>query len=150
DRSRGGERVTIVTQNVDGLHRRAGSRVVHELHGNLARTRCTGCARVNDRGLDPLGELPECPQCTGLLRPDIVWFHEMLPAVPWEAAETAVTRCEVLLVVGTSAIVHPAAGLIDTAHSIGRPIIECNTQETAASSLASVSLFGKAGEILPQ
>src|SRR5206468_1138837 len=65
-------RVTVITQNVDGLHRRAGSRTVVELHGNLMRTRCTGCGAVEDRGLEPLGELPRCPRCEALLRPDIV------------------------------------------------------------------------------
>src|SRR5262245_28621395 len=81
--------VTVVTQNVDGLHRRAGSRTVHELHGNLTRTRCTGCGRVEDRGLEPLGELPTCPHCNALLRPDIVWFTEALPEDVWRAAEEA-------------------------------------------------------------
>ena len=74
----GDGRFTLITQNVDGLHRQAGSRRVLELHGNLRRTRCTGCRRIEERGLEPLGELPACPHCSRLLRPDIVWFHEML------------------------------------------------------------------------
>jgi NAD-dependent protein deacetylase/lipoamidase len=143
-------KVTIITQNVDGLHRKAGSSTIHELHGNLARTRCTGCGRIEDRGLEPLGELPACPRCAALLRPDIVWFNEMLPSGPWEASETAVAKCDVLMVVGTSAVVHPAAGLIHTAHSLGRPVIECNLQPTAASSLADIVLSGKSGEVLPR
>jgi NAD-dependent deacetylase len=143
-------RFAVITQNVDGLHRLAGSRTIHELHGNLARTRCTGCGRIEDRGLEPLGDLPKCPQCSALLRPDIVWFHELLPTGPWEAAETAVAKSDLLIVVGTSAIVHPAAGLIQTAKTLGRPVVECNTQATAASSLADVVLVGKSGEILPQ
>jgi NAD-dependent deacetylase len=146
----GPDHFAVITQNVDGLHRRAGSRTIHELHGNLARTRCTGCGRIEDRGLEPLGELPTCPHCSALLRPDIVWFHEMLPTEPWEASETAVTKCDVLIVVGTSAVVQPASGLIQTARTLGRPVIECNTQETVASSLADVTLLGKSGEILPQ
>jgi NAD-dependent deacetylase len=142
-------RCIIVTQNVDGLHARAGSRTIHELHGNLARTRCTGCGHIEDRGLEPLNELPRCDRCRALLRPDIVWFHEMLPHETWSAAESAVEEVDVLLVVGTSAIVHPAAGLIRTAKSYDHAVIECNIQETAASALADISLTGKSGEILP-
>src|SRR5262245_9111328 len=150
ERRLGADGVTIITQNVDGLHRRAGSSTIHELHGNLARTRCTGCGRIEDRGLEPLDELPACPHCAALLRPDIVWFNEMLPSGPWEASETSVAKCDVLMVVGTSAVVHPAAGLIHSAHTLGRPVIECNLQPTAASSLADIVLAGKSGEILPQ
>ena len=140
----------LVTQNVDGLHRQAGSRTIHELHGNLTRTRCTGCERIEDRGLEPLDDVPHCPLCGALLRPDIVWFNEMLPAGIWESAETAVAECDVLLVVGTSAIVHPAAGLIHTAKQFGGRVIECNLEPTAASSLADVTLLGKSGELLPR
>jgi NAD-dependent deacetylase len=103
-------RCTIVTQNVDGLHSRAGNRTIHELHGNLARTRCTGCGHIEHRGLEPLGDMPKCNRCGALLRPDIVWFHEMLPHETWNAAESAVEAADVLLVVGTSAIVQPALG----------------------------------------
>jgi NAD-dependent deacetylase len=142
-------RFALVTQNVDGLHRQAGSRTVHELHGNISRTRCSGCLRIEDRGLEPLSELPHCEACGGLLRPDIVWFGEALPAHVWAAAEEGVSASDVLLVVGTSAIVYPAAGLIDIAISHGRKVIECNVRETSASSLAHVSLLGKSGEILP-
>jgi NAD-dependent deacetylase len=146
----GPEQFAVITQNVDGLHRLAGSRTIHELHGNLARTRCTGCGRIEDRGLDPLGDLPKCPHCSALLRPDVVWFHELVPTGPWEAAETAVATSDLLIVVGTSAVVHPAAGLIHTAKALGQPVVECNTQATAASSMADIVLVGKSGEILPQ
>jgi NAD-dependent deacetylase len=141
---------TLVTQNVDGLHRRAGSRHVVELHGNLSRTRCTGCGRVEDRGLGPLGELPHCPHCGALLRPDVVWFTEALPEDAWEAAEHAAGVCDCLLVVGTSAVVYPAAGLITTARLGGGAVVECNLQRTAASHLADVSLFGPSGVVLPR
>src|SRR5262245_29321163 len=100
----GSDRFTVVTQNVDGLHRRAGSRNVVELHGNLARTRCTGCHRVEDNGLAPLRDLPECGHCSALLRPDIVWFTEALPDDVWESASRAVGSSDCLLVVGTSAV----------------------------------------------
>jgi NAD-dependent deacetylase len=146
----GSDHFTIITQNVDGLHRRAGSRNVVELHGNLTRTRCTGCGRVEDHGCEPLGDLPLCPSCRGQLRPDIVWFTEMLPPDAWEAAETAAERCDCLLVVGTSAVVYPAAGLITTARLGGSTVIECNLQHTAASHLADVCLFGRSGDLLPQ
>ncbi len=142
--------MTVITQNVDGLHRRAGSMTVVELHGNLARTRCTGCGRVEDRGFEPLGELPQCERCGALLRPDVVWFTEALPVDAWEAAEQAAGACDCFLVVGTSAVVYPAAGLITTARLGGAPVIECNVQRTAASHLANVSLLGPSGVLLPR
>jgi NAD-dependent deacetylase len=142
--------VAIITQNVDGLHQRAGSRTVYELHGSLERTRCTGCGLVEDRGLVALHALPKCLRCGALLRPDIVWFHEMLPMDQWERSVDAVKASDVLLVVGTSAVVYPAAGLIELARDRGRPVIECNLQSTSASSMADVILLGKSGELLPQ
>lgn len=142
-------RVTIVTQNVDGLHRRAGSRAVVELHGNIARTRCTGCERVEDRGLQSLGELPYCPHCNTLIRPDIVWFTESLPPDAWHAAERAAAECDCFLVVGTSAVVYPAAGLITTARLGGASVVEFNLQRTAATHLVDVAVFGPSGVTLP-
>ena len=149
---RWGERFALITQNVDNLHRRAGSRRVWELHGNLHRTRCTACARVEDRGLEPLGELPRCPHCGGLLRPDIVWFHETLPEDVWEKALLAVHECECLLVVGTSAVVYPAAGLIPLAlrKEPRARVIEVNLEPAAGASLVDVGLYGPSGEVLPR
>jgi NAD-dependent deacetylase len=141
---------TVITQNVDGLHRRAGSRTVLELHGNLTRTRCTGCGRVEDRGLEALGELPQCPHCEAPLRPDVVWFTEALPEDAWAEAERAAGACGCLLVVGTSAVVYPAAGLISTARLGGAAVVECNLSRTAASHLADVRLFGPSGRTLPR
>lgn len=153
---RWGDRFTLVTQNVDGLHRAAGSRNVLEIHGSLYRTRCTGCGEVGDRGLEPLGELPEC-HCGSTLRPDIVWFHESLPDDVWSAAMQAAHRCNVLLVVGTSAVVHPASSLIPIAKrsdwntiGTGAKVIEVNLTKTDASHLADVGLYGPSGEILPK
>ena len=143
-------RFALITQNVDGLHRAAGSRQVHEVHGNLRRTRCTKCRAVEDRGLEALDDLPACPRCAGLLRPDIVWFQEMLPEDVWEAAALATATCDVLLVVGTSAVVYPAAGLIPAAKRAGAAVIEINLAETDASSGVDVGLYGKSGEILPE
>ncbi|MBY0514862.1 MAG: NAD-dependent deacylase [Gemmataceae bacterium] len=147
-----GPNFTLVTQNVDGLHRVAGSRNLLEIHGSLYRTRCTGCRAVADRGLDPLPELPHC-ECGALLRPDIVWFHEMLPEDVWEAAQEAAAACDVLLVVGTSAVVHPAASLIPIAQrskSPGATVIEVNLTETEASRYAAIGLYGPSGQVLPR
>jgi NAD-dependent deacetylase len=149
---RWGDRFTLVTQNVDGLHRAAGSRNVLEIHGSLHRTRCTACGDTADRGLDPLPDLPEC-HCGGRLRPDIVWFHEMLPTDVWEAAQEAAHECDVLLVVGTSAVVHPAASLVPIAKRSrppGATVIEVNLTRTEASALADVGLYGPSGQVLPQ
>jgi NAD-dependent deacetylase len=146
----GADRFTLITQNVDGLHRTAGSRNVHELHGNLARVRCTGCRVVEDRAGETLDDLPHCRACGGLLRPDIVWFNEMLPQDVWIAAETAVKRCDCFLVVGTSAIVYPAAGLVRLACDHGARVLEINLTATDASEYADVGLYGRSGEILPE
>jgi len=147
---------TLATQNVDGLHQAAGSINVLEVHGSLRRTRCTGCRCIEDRELEPLGELPECPRCGALLRPDIVWFHESLPERIWQEAQFAAAMCDVLLVVGTSAVVHPAASLIPIARQVhdDRPtratVIEFNLTKTDASDYADIGLYGKAGELLPR
>src|SRR5947209_8123137 len=143
-------RFTLITQNVDGLHRAAGSRRVLELHGNLARVRCTGCAAVTDRGGEALDDLPHCPACGALLRPDIVWFNEMLPERVWQEAEAAARGCDCFLVVGTSAIVYPAAGLIRTARGGGARVVEVNLAATGASIDADVGLYGPSGQLLPE
>jgi NAD-dependent deacetylase len=142
-------RFTLVTQNIDGLHALAGSRNVLELHGNLGRVRCTGCGRVFDKRGERLGELPACEACGALLRPDVVWFGELLPQDVWSASLAAVEECEAILVVGTSAVVYPAAGLVEVASRRGATIVVVNLEPTAASELADVSLHGKAGEVLP-
>lgn len=150
--ARFGEAFTLVTQNVDGLHRQAGSRNVLEIHGSLRETRCLGCAKVENRGLEVLGAEPRCPHCDERLRPNIVWFHEMLPVDVWEKAQYAAALCDVLLVVGTSAVVYPAASLIPIAKTTrvrGATIIECNLTPTAASDEADIGLYGPSGETLP-
>jgi NAD-dependent deacetylase len=150
---RWGDRFTLVTQNVDGLHRLAGSRNVLEIHGSLYRTRCTGCNRGAIRSLDEeLGEEPLCPKCYEHLRPDIVWFGESLPESVWEPSLMAAYHCDVLLVVGTSAVVHPAASLIPIAKRKTPPaaVIEINLTETEASRHADVGLYGPSGQILPK
>jgi NAD-dependent deacetylase len=148
---RWGDRFTLVTQNVDGLHRAAGNQNVLEIHGSLRRTLCLGCREVKDRGLEPLGDTPLC-ECGARLRPDIVWFGEALPPDVWVASATAALECDVFLVVGTSAVVHPAASLIPIAKR-GHPpakVIEVNLAETEASFFADVALYGPSGVVLPK
>ena len=153
-----GDNFALITQNVDGLHQQAGSVNVMELHGSLYRTRCTGCRRIEDRGLEPLGEMPECSRCGALLRPDIVWFGEELPQTIWQEAIVAAAQCDVMLVVGTSAVVHPAASLIPMARrcdisdekSTPAMVIEVNLDRTEASDFADIGLYGPAGELLPK
>lgn len=150
-----GDGFTLVTQNVDGLHRAAGSKNVLEIHGNLRRTRCLNCLEVEDRGLDDLGPAPRCPTCGGPLRPDIVWFNEPLPVELFERATYAAHECDVLLVVGTSAVVYPAADLIPVARGdraykeTAGVVIECNLTRTEASRLADIGVYGPSGETLP-
>jgi NAD-dependent deacetylase len=146
----GPDRFTLITQNVDGLHQAAGSRRVLELHGSLARVRCTGCGVIEDRVAEALAELPRCAACGGLLRPDVVWFEEALPADIWSEAEVAVSRCQCLLVVGTSAVVYPAAGLIHQAKLEGARVIEVNLTPTEASRVVDVGLYGPSGQVLPR
>jgi NAD-dependent deacetylase len=151
-------RFTLVTQNVDGLHLTAGSKNVLEIHGSLRRTRCLKCGECKESGLEHLGERPICTDCGGYLRPDIVWFHESLPEEIWSQAIEQTAACDVLLVIGTSAVVHPAASLIplakrgSTFDHIKRPatVIEINLTQTEASEMADIGLYGKSGEILPQ
>jgi NAD-dependent deacetylase len=145
-----GDAFALVTQNVDGLHRAAGSRRVHEVHGNIRHVRCTRCAYRADRGLEELPDLPRCDQCGHLLRPDIVWFHEMLPPETWLAACRATEECHCFLVVGTSAVVYPAAGLIGMARAVGAVVVEVNLEATGASGGGSIGLYGPSGVLLPR
>jgi NAD-dependent deacetylase len=143
-------RLTLITQNVDRLHQRAGSRDVLELHGNLDEVRCTRCSRTADRAGEPLPALPTCDECGHLVRPGVVWFGEALPSDVWRHAESAVRLADLLLVVGTSAVVYPAAGLVLTAKEAGGAVIEVNVEPTEVSGAVDVGLYGKAGEILPR
>jgi NAD-dependent deacetylase len=145
-----GAHFTLATQNVDGLHRAAGSRRVLELHGSLLRTRCSECGHVKPCATEELEALPRCAACGHLLRPDVVWFREMLPEGVWRQAEEAAERCDCFLVVGTSAVVYPAAGLIGTARSAGAKVIEVNLTRTDASRATDVGLYGPAGALLPR
>src|SRR5262249_14048881 len=114
---------TLVTQNVDRLHQRAGSKRVVELHGSLFDVRCTGCGLSSDQTGVTLPPLPRCEDCGATVRPAVVWFGESLPEWAWEDAEAAARAAEVFLVLGTSAVVYPAAGLAATAQRAGASVI---------------------------
>lgn len=140
--------VTVVTQNIDNLHRRAGSTKIYELHGNIERNYCIKCHTYYNEELDFSEGVPKC-KCGGLIRPDVVWFGEFLPADQLEESEKATIRSDVFFVVGTSAVVYPAAGLVYTAKRSGSFIVEVNIEQTEVSSIADVSFFGEAGKVLP-
>jgi NAD-dependent deacetylase len=141
-------KITVITQNIDNLHKRAGSKNIFELHGNIERNYCIKCKTFyND--IDERGEVPKC-KCGGLIRPDVVWFGEYLPEDQFEGAEKAASECDIFFVVGTSAVVYPAASLIYTAKNSNAYIIEVNIEETEISSFVNKSLIGEAGKILPE
>ncbi len=137
ERERG--RLTIVTQNVDGLHHRAGSRDVVELHGRLDVARCTACD-YQRQDLEDLGPEPQCPECGAWLRPGVVWFGEMLPPGALERAFELARTCDLMLVIGTSGVVQPAASLAEIAAAAGAGVVEINPQRTPISDVAHVHL----------
>jgi NAD-dependent deacetylase len=138
---------TLITQNVDGLHDRAGSRRVLKLHGDIWRMQCSECGRNWPDRRVPLPKLPPHCGCGAVARPGVVWFGEPLGEV-WAEAEHAAREAEVLLVVGTSAVVSPAANLAPIAKAAGARVIEINPEETPISRHVDLSLRGGAGEIL--
>jgi NAD-dependent deacetylase len=144
------KRFTLITQNVDGLHERAGSRNVLRVHGSIWIVRCTGCGREAEDMRVPLPELPPLCSCGSMLRPGVVWFGEGLPPRVWDNAEQAVEEAGLLLVAGTSAVVYPAASLAPMAARAGAKVVEINLDETPISSSVYRSLRGSCGEILPQ
>lgn len=140
--------LTLVTQNVDGLHQRAGSTGVLELHGNLTRGRCTACR--NTQILEEAVQMPpRCTCCGAMLRPDVVWFGEDLPRLAFETAKAAFAACQVALVIGTSGLVQPAAGLARVAKRGRALVIEINPLETALTGIADHALRGSSSELLP-
>lgn len=142
--------VTVVTQNVDNLHRRAGSRTVYELHGNIERNYCIECRTpYNSPEFASDDKVPRCENCGGLVRPDIVWFGEMLPEEDFSLSEEAAEKCDIMFSVGTSSVVYPAARIPLLAKRLGAYLVEVNLEETELSPLADYVLIGKAGEILP-
>jgi len=143
-------RYAVVTQNVDGLHQAAGARGVLELHGSIWRVRCLGCGREREERTVPLPRVPPlCSECGAMERPGVVWFGEFLPEVVMAAAFAAIEGCEVLVVVGTSAVVYPAAGFVEVAATAGAKVIEVNPEASSMAHFADVALRGPAGELLP-
>jgi len=148
---------TLITQNVDDLHERAGSQDVLHLHGGLHYPRCFDCEAVyefpeNTSGIIAVKESriepPRCSICDGLIRPGVVWFGEMLPSDIWKKSVTASEQCDLMIVVGTSGLVYPAADLPYIAEKNGVTIVQVNPTITSLNGVASYNLHGKAGEIL--
>jgi NAD-dependent protein deacetylase/lipoamidase len=140
---------TLITQNVDGLHRMAGGPKPIELHGNINQVRCSECGQAADEWDDNGLEAPRCRICNGLLRPNVVWFGEPLPHQELEAALKAARACDTFFSIGTSAEVQPAASLAYEAQNHGAMVIEINTGATLLSPRVDFMLKGKSGEILP-
>ena len=141
-------RFALVTQNVDGLHARAGSRNVTELHGNILRSKCSLEETVVE-DFDEDEAPPVCPGCGAPLRPDVVWFGEALPGEAFRAASEAARACDVFLSVGTSSLVYPAAALPFEALENGAALVEINPHGTPLTPHAAHALRGRAGEVLP-
>ncbi|RJP55084.1 MAG: NAD-dependent deacylase [Anaerolineaceae bacterium] len=140
---------TLITQNVDGLHRKAGNRNLLELHGDIQRVRCSECGEYAE-AWDENGDMPRCAGCGGMLRPDVVWFGESLPRSELEAAVEAARGCQVFLSVGTSGLVQPAAALPFAARNKGAVVVEVNLEPTPLTAKADFFLQGKSGEVLPE
>ena len=143
-------RFTLMTQNVDGLHDRAGSQRILKVHGDIWTLRCTACTREWRDARPSLPELPPKCECGGMARPGVVWFGEGLPEDVWSAAVEAARAAEVLLVIGTSALVYPAAGLVQLAQSAGAKVVEINVAETPVSAMVDLSWRASATTALPQ
>ena len=141
-------RLTLVTQNVDGMHQRAGSRDVIEFHGNLFTNRCFSDGRLVEADADDA--MPRCPDCGDYLRPGVVWFGEPIPEDALHASFAAAADCDVFMSVGTSSLVYPAAGLADTAQESGAVTIEVNPSPTGQSDAYTASVRGNAGVVLPK
>ncbi len=150
-------RLTVVTQNVDDLHERAGSRDVLHMHGRMLKPRCFACKRPYDFPpgipVEPEGGRrvipPRCPHCGGYIRPGVVWFGEMLPEAEWEAASEAASQCDAMLIIGTSSLVYPAASLPSFAIKRGAITIQLNPNPTTMDDQVSLSCHGPAGVVLP-
>ncbi len=141
--------LAIVTQNVDGLHQRAGSRDVVEFHGSLWRVRCTGCGREREDRRVPLPIPPRCDDCGGMLRPGVVWFGETIPPQAMAAATAAVENCDLLLVIGTSGVVYPAAGLAHLAKQCGAVVAEFNLESSGVAAWVDHFIAGGAERTVP-
>ena len=143
------ENFHLITQNVDNLHIRAGSNKIFELHGNIMRNRCVDCNKIIDEIRFTGVELPRC-ECGGLVRPDVVWFGEMLPQQVLMNSFTVATQSDVFFSIGTSAVIQPAASLPLEAKNAGAYVVEINIEPTVISNLIDESILGKAAEIMPK
>lgn len=140
----------LITQNIDGLHQKAGSKNILELHGNIWKVRCTEERTITENHDIPLEEIPpHCPDCGALLRPHVVWFGESLSSSVLYKAFQVSSSCEIIFSIGTSAVVQPAASLPLAAAEANAKIVEINPDPTPLTSYADFSFRGKAGEILP-
>lgn len=146
--ARGGS-FSLLTQNVDGLHQRAGSTNVSEIHGTILTWRCTKTGQHHELEDIDFSTFPPTFDAGGILRPNVIWFGEMLPEKELQRAYNDSSTCDVFMSIGTSSVVQPAASLIDLAKSQGAKTIEINMEPTPISESVDVSLFGKAGEVLP-
>ncbi|HNS60088.1 MAG TPA: NAD-dependent deacylase [Anaerolineales bacterium] len=140
---------TLITQNVDGLHRMAGARNLLELHGNIQRARCSDCGTYAETWDEDSESVPRCEECDGLLRPDVVWFGESLPRDQLEKAVEASRACDIFLSVGTSGVVQPAASLAHAAKNNGAVVVEVNMEPTPLTPKVDFFFQGKSGEVLP-
>lgn len=144
------EKFTLITQNVDGLHRMAGSLNVLELHGNILKVRCSECGTFAETWGDDSESVPCCESCGGLLRPDVVWFGESLPREELEAAVNAARTCQAFFSIGTSGVVQPAAALAHAARNKGSVVVEINAEPTPLTPKVDFAFHGRSGEILPE
>lgn len=140
----------VITQNVDNLHQLAGSKKVIELHGNIMRNKCSQCNKPYSGEFTLEEGIPRCPECGGLIRPDVVWFGEMLPEQAISEAQELAMRSEVFFSIGTSSTVEPAASLPYIAKGNGAYIVEINTETTPLTQAADEHLNGSADKILPE
>lgn len=145
-----GRAFVLLTQNVDRLHQRAGSRQVVELHGTLWVWRCIVCGHEREETGGPFGEYPPRCGCGGLRRPGVVWFGELLPEAALARAWGALAACDVFLSLGTSAVVEPAASFVDLARAASARTVEINIEETPITDRVDFALRGKTGELLPR
>lgn len=144
------ERFWLITQNVDGLHPAAGSRKLSEIHGNIWKVRCTQCRQVHTNREVPIPILPLCPACGGLLRPHIVWFGESLDPDDLDRSLAEVGSCEVLLLIGTSGVVYPAASFAALAKQADAFVAEINLNPTPNSQIVDIAIGGRAAEVVPE
>jgi NAD-dependent deacetylase len=140
----------LITQNVDGLHKKGGSKNILEFHGNIWEVRCTRCGKISENHEIPIEILPYCNDCKGLLRPNVVWFGEELPQDIFRKSIEIIMKCEFMFVIGTSGVVQPAASLAFKAKENGAFICEINIEKTPISPIADEIILGEAGNILPK